>query len=163
MPKICAYVIDHDNNKAPKVLPSICILRGCKKRDIEKKAEVGDWIVGVGGKCLGRSKGNKGRYYRKLIYAMKVQRNINSSPESKEFYFFGDNAIEIPKELSEFCPENMYRVKYFRESTLFSNFESFMRHHPIGKRGEHCDMPIGQTSCKSRSCSKNPESAHKVC
>lgn len=146
IPKICAYVLDHDTGKAPKIDGDTCILSECKKKDIRKSADVGDWIVGIGGKGLGRSKGNKGRYYGKLIYAMKVQRNINF-PESKEFYFFGDNAIEIPKDLGEICPEKMYRVKYFREptySTLFSDFNSFMRRHQIGRHGEHCDMPTGQ-------------------
>lgn len=148
MPKICAYVIKHDTNKAPEIKGDTCVLHGCRKRDIEKNAEVDDWIVGIGGKGLGSSKENKGRYYRKLIYAMKVQCNNINSPESKEFYFFGDNAIEIPKELIKFRPEKMFRVKYFRDSVIFSNFELFMRLHKVGEHGNHCDAPIVQTSSK---------------
>lgn len=139
MPKICAYVIDHDYGNAPKIDGDTCVLRGCRKRDIEKNAETGDWIVGIGGKGLGRSKGNKRRYDRKMIYAMNVQRNMDF-PESREFYFFGENAIEIPEELCVLRPdEKRFRVKYFTESTLFSDFESFIRRHQIGAHGQHCD------------------------
>jgi len=91
---------------------------------------------------------------------MKVQININS-PESRDFYFFGDNAIEIPKELCVFRPEEKrFRVKYFTDSTIFSDFESFMRRQQIGKHGEHCDIPEKTVECYT--CQKS-EYANEIC
>jgi hypothetical protein len=157
MPRLLVYVIKSDKGKAPKIEGNTCVLHGCME-DIEKNAEIDDWIIGIGAKDLGRSKGNRGQYDRKLIYAMKVQRNINSSPKSKEFYFFGNNAIEIPEKLSMLRPEkNRFRVKYFysTESTVFSVFESFIRCHQIGSHGQHCDKSEKQTASKCHLCSKN--------
>ncbi len=145
MAKLCVYVMDHDTGYAPKITKKTCTLKGCMETNIEKNAKVGDWIIGIGGKSVGRTKGNEGKYDRKLIYAMKVTENINNAPRSTDlYYFFGDNAIELQKELDELAPKRKrFRKKYFESDEhhiLFSTFEKFIMKHKRGKNGHHCDV-----------------------
>ena len=89
---------------------------GCKTTTVERWAEVGSWIVGIGGNGTGRP--------GKLIYAMRVdatptfRRFSKESPRqsaylrehgisqnapvlvSRHFFYFGDSAITLPKFLS---------------------------------------------------------------
>lgn len=138
---IRAYIIDHDRGFAPRIERGVCILHGCKKNTIEKNAKVGDWIIGIGGRGPGG-----GKYYRKLIYAMKVQ--VPSPPRSRVFWFFGDKAIEFPDKLYHILLPTKYRTKYFRDETTFSKFEKFIKRYPKGKIGQHCDKPSIRSSCK---------------
>lgn len=113
MSKNYVYRVDHDTGFAPNVDHSICSLSGCKKTTIEKWAEKDSWVIGIGGKNTGKP--------NKLIYAMKVEENLPYrefrsrypvksrylSPKdagtnvlvSREFYYFGDQAIELPEDL----------------------------------------------------------------
>jgi hypothetical protein len=123
--KLYSYVVDHDVGYAPNPYGKICTLCRCKFRDYPTKpknvvelANVGDWIIGTGGK------GNRSAGHGKLIYAMRVDekptraeyyrsfsrtRMDNEPPlsdfekskqfalVSRHFYYFGANAIKIPK------------------------------------------------------------------
>ena len=66
MPKHYVYRIDHDEGFAPNVDFDICTLCGCKKTTVEKWAQEGSWVVGVGGNNTGKR--------NKLIYAMEVEK-----------------------------------------------------------------------------------------
>lgn len=119
------YRVHHDVGFAPHIHgTSMCTLSGCKNkkkkdrpRNVEELASKGSWVIGIGGNKTGRA--------NKLIYAMKVEENLlfsdfrkkypNQSkyynpkdPDcapgsnvlvSHEFSYFGDKAIDIPKEL----------------------------------------------------------------
>ena len=146
MPKICAYIITHDTGYAPKIKKEICILDGCKKRTIEKNADEGDWIIGVGGKRLGETKGNREKYYRKLIYAMKVQ--SSNPPRSSKFSFFGDKAKDFSEELYKFVFKTNWRTKYFRDMKDFTKISSYLNQLPRDEIGEHCDLPEKKNKCK---------------
>lgn len=113
MPKHYIYRMDHDTGIAPNVNYGICTLSGCKPANIEAWAKQGSLVVGIGGNNTGKPD--------KLIYAMKVEENLPYAefklryPRkgeylrktdrtkriliSREFYYFGDNAIDLPKEL----------------------------------------------------------------
>ncbi|MBN1763539.1 MAG: hypothetical protein JW878_10800 [Methanomicrobia archaeon] len=98
----------------------ICSLTGCKnsksgkKRNVEELAEPGSWVIGIGGKGTNRPD--------KLIYAMEVESNLSLDQfrekypgkseylkshtpgsnvlVSRKFYYFGENAIDVPNELN---------------------------------------------------------------
>lgn len=117
MGKNYAYRMDHDTGFAPHVEGGLCFLSGCKKTTIELWASENDWVIGIGG--------NGTKKPDRLIYAMKVNTNLTfdafrkkypeqsryltpnnkaSSPGtnvlvSDEFYYFGDKALELPKQL----------------------------------------------------------------
>ena len=59
--KLYSYVVTHDTGFAPNPFWGYCTLATCKPM-IRKKAEIGDWVVGLSGKKHGY----------KLIYAMEV-------------------------------------------------------------------------------------------
>ena len=75
--KLYSYVVDHDTGYAPNPFGGLCTLACCKysktgrRRNIVELAEVGDWIVGTGGRNETKSAG-PGR----IIYAMKVVKTI---------------------------------------------------------------------------------------
>lgn len=113
MSKNYVYRIDHDTGFAPNADSDICTLSGCKTTTVEKWAEKGSWVIGIGGNNTGKPD--------KLIYAMKVDENLQYAefrrkypikskylpPEnagtnvlvSREFYYFGGNAIDLPSSL----------------------------------------------------------------
>lgn len=68
---IFAYVVEHDIGFAPNPFFGFCTLAACKPR-IRKKAKLGDWIVGIGGKEGGADNPHRGR----LVYAMKVEEKL---------------------------------------------------------------------------------------
>jgi hypothetical protein len=148
--KLCVYTVDHDTNYAPNVSYGVCRLKGCKKRTIEKSARPGDWIIGIGGTRTGKERGLKGKFDRKIIYAMKVQENLGDEPKSKDFYYFGDKAIDLPKNLRILVPhERRFRQKYFRlkeHKETINKFEKFIRKQPSGRIGKPCDLE--STKCR---------------
>jgi hypothetical protein len=113
MPKSYVYRMDHDTGFAPNIKYGICTLCGCKKTTIEVWARRGSWVIGIGGNNTGKPD--------KLIYAMEVEENLlysqfrkrypgkskylraeNAGTNvliSRKFYYFGDNAIDLPLEL----------------------------------------------------------------
>lgn len=108
------YRIDHDRGFAPNADLGICTLCGCKINTIESWAKEGSWIIGVGGNGTGKP--------NKLIYAMEVEKVLSRAQFKKDyrrksaylrgkaisaenvllsrkFYYFGNNAIDLPKEI----------------------------------------------------------------
>jgi hypothetical protein len=108
------YRMDHDTGHAPRIVNNqFCFLSGCKMNTIEAWAKEGSWVIGVGG--------NHTHKPDMLIYGMKVDRKMpirdfmKEFPEekkhlinedratnvllSKEFYYLGDRAVPLPKEL----------------------------------------------------------------
>ena len=66
--KLLSYVIDRDFGFAPNPFHGYCTLATCKPKT-RSVANVGDWILGIGGRNL-----KKG--YKKLIFAMKVTEKL---------------------------------------------------------------------------------------
>lgn len=113
MSKNYVYRMDHDTGFAPNVEYNLCTLSGCKRTTVEKWAEKGSWVIGIGGNNTGKA--------NKLIYVMKVDENLPYkefrkkypikskylNPKaagtnvlvSKEFYYFGNQAIDLPPDL----------------------------------------------------------------
>lgn len=115
MGKNYAYRMDHDTGFAPNTAFGLCTLSGCKITTVERWAEKGSWVFGIGGK--GTHQANK------LIYAMEVENNLSYKdfiarfPRksqylrknhkksaknvllSRRFFYFGDAAIDLPVEL----------------------------------------------------------------
>ena len=117
MPKHYIYRMDHDLGFAPNVDYGICTLCGCKKSNIERWAKKDSWVIGIGGNGTGKANKLiyamqveevipyaefKARYKRKSAYLSK-QRNEPAAGAnvlfSRRFYYLGDKAIDLPKEL----------------------------------------------------------------
>ena len=112
-PRHYVYRMDHDTGFAPHVSGEACTLCGCKSTTVERWAEQGSWVFGVGGNGTGRPDA--------LIYAMEVEdtpslnflgrsdkslaayligRGIaRNAPVlvSRRFYYFGDKAERLPR------------------------------------------------------------------
>jgi hypothetical protein len=179
--KLYSHVVDHDTGFAPNPDGGLCTLCLCKfrehregKRNIVEMAKEGDWVIGTGG----ASKRSAG--HGKLVYAMRVDEKptreeyyrrfrktrVDSKPPrddfekheqfalvSRHFYYFGTNAIDIPKTFklekkgpgyrSDFGPADIRRIVEWLERT-----------NEPGKRGEPCDRepvesPKSNNRCKS--------------
>lgn len=141
MTKLLVYVLHHDVGFAPRIEEGTCILKGCMKNSIEKRAKVGDWIIGIGGVDTGSRIKDRGKYDRKLIYTMKVEENKNNAPKSKDFYYFGNKAIDFPEELKILAPfVRRFRKHYEENPEIISKFENFIRKQTKGVIGTPCDI-----------------------
>lgn len=111
------YRLDHDTGFAPHVEGGWCLLCGCKTTTVERWAEQGSWVIGIGG--------NRTRKPDRLLYAMQVNdvkpvgllrrrrprivaylrgRGIDPSAPvllSRNFYYFGDKALPLPSALKD--------------------------------------------------------------
>jgi hypothetical protein len=142
------------------------------RKNIVELAEKGDWVVGTGG----ASKKSAG--HGKLIYAMRVDKKLTrwdyfiesrfeeKKPErphgefqkhkqfalvSRYFYYFGANAIDIPK---RFDLEKNRRGFHYIDPANFRLFlEWLKRKYQSGKHGEPwckaVGKPKGSERCKS--------------
>jgi len=68
MVRVYIYVVARDFGFAPNPFHGFCTLATCKPR-IRRKAEVGDWVIGMGGDRLNAT--------GKCIYAMRVSAKVN--------------------------------------------------------------------------------------
>ncbi len=179
MPKLFSYVVDHDHGFAPNPCDGFCTLAKCKfgKKNITELAQKGDWIVGTGGANLKKSAG-----HGNLIYAMKVDDKIplaeychayggkridadhveneddRSVLTSNHFFYFGRNAIPIPKRFGEDFEKRGrgYRSNFTDE--LVEKFAKWLEaNFTIGVNGAPCkphpDIRI-RLSCESKSKQK---------
>jgi hypothetical protein len=70
-PELFSYIVRYDDGAAPDPYWGTCTLVICKPA-IRRKANVGDWIVGLGSKA----NPTKVDYSRKIVYVMKVTRKM---------------------------------------------------------------------------------------
>ena len=68
MGRVYIYVVARDFGFAPNPFHGFCTLATCKPR-IRRKAEMGDWVIGMGGDRLNAT--------GKCIYAMRVSAKVN--------------------------------------------------------------------------------------
>lgn len=137
--RLLIYVIVRDTGKAPNINKSLCTLSECKKRTIVKSARIGDWIIGMGGKGL-----STGEYYKKMIYAMRVE--SENPPKSSYFTYHGDTAISISgfKKIEEVKCQT---VKYINNPHIYRRFDEFMATQPRGKIGSYCTLEPSEKDC----------------
>jgi hypothetical protein len=171
--KLYSYVVDHDTGYAPNPFGGLCTLACCKfrkgktgRRNIVELAQIGDWVVGIGG----ASKRSSGR--GKIIYAMQVTKNIpfaeychspqyrgrkdakeNSPNEpwrqaliSKHFYYFGCDAKQIPKRFSEVMCGRGFKSRF--SETFVQKFVAWIKTHRRGKNGRPCAQEKKKSSAK---------------
>ena len=67
MPNVYMYVVDRDFGFAPNPFHNMCTLATCKP-DIRRVANVGDWVIGMGGTRLNAT--------GKCIFAMEISKSI---------------------------------------------------------------------------------------
>jgi hypothetical protein len=84
MSKVYIYVVDRDFGFAPNPFHGYCTLATCKP-GIRNMAEVGDWVIGLGG---GRLKAT-GR----CIYAMRVSKKITFNDYWSDPYYLDKKPI----------------------------------------------------------------------
>jgi len=165
MGKNYVYRMDHDKGFAPHVEGGLCFLSGCKKNTIEVWADMNDWVIGIGGNNTGKPD--------RLIYAMRVDRNLvfdafrreypekssylnpddrASSPGtnvlvSSEFYYFGDKALQLPKELGHIIIDRQ-GCKCLVDGDIIQLLEHFRRlGFKPGKHGHPNNPPGSPKHC----------------
>ena len=86
--KLYSYIVRRDLGFSPNPFWGKCTLACCKPI-IRKKAEPGDWVVGIRGKTLykklGLEKTSDASTVYKIIYAMKVSEKISFKDYYKRF------------------------------------------------------------------------------
>jgi len=84
MSKIYIYVVNHDFGFAPNPFHGYCTLATCKPK-IREKAEVEDWVIGVGGCRL------KATWH--CVYAMRVTQKITFNEYWKNPIYFDKKPV----------------------------------------------------------------------
>lgn len=114
--KLFVYVISRDFGFAPNPFHGVCTLATCKPK-IRNSANVGDWIMGVGGNSLGRAK-------NKCILLMKVSDKIGFQE------YWDDNQYALKKSIRNgsdvrMLGDNIYhkdeRAEWIQEDSHHSN------------------------------------------
>lgn len=166
MTKNYVYRMDHDNGCAPRIEnDNFCFLSGCKMNTVESWAKEGSWVIGIGGN--GTHKPDK------IIYAMKVDRNMTMPefmqefPEKKEhiindkashvllsteFYYLGDKALSLPATL-EHLVIRAQGCKKFNVDTV-KTLKNFLQNQGIkhGKNGNPNNPKPNNTMCSRKPC-----------
>lgn len=98
MPGLYVYVVPYDGGGAPNPFHGFCTLATCKPQ-IRKKAQVGDWVVGISPKQKGKN--------RRLVYAMRVKEILTYDEywDDPRFRHKRPKWTNIPKER---CGDNYY-------------------------------------------------------
>ena len=149
-PRHYVYRMDHDTGFAPRIRSGYCLLCGCKSTTVERWAQRGSWIVGIGGLRTGRPD--------HLIYAMKVgatprlEEFARENPQlaayllergmphevpvlvSRHFFYFGRNAIRLSSHLRKLRIDRhgAWRISAGDIALL----EEFLQPFGPGKHGE---------------------------
>jgi hypothetical protein len=165
-PTLFSYVVDHDLGFAPNPFGGYCTLVHCKfggktgRRNVIELAQVGDWVIGTGGK----SKDSAG--HGRLIYLMRVSQKLPFSKYlsdrrfqgrsdckdfgsgnkyalvSRRFFYFGRNALPIsalPDQLAENIAKRGagFRRDYQR-GKLKKLVRWFKKNYETGMHGDPC-------------------------
>ena len=96
--KLYAYIVARDYGFAPNPFLGWCTLATCKPK-IRKSAQLGDWIIGIGGSRTGVA----GR----LIYAMRVQEALSFDQYWSDERFFGKRPV-LNGSLKQLYGDNIY-------------------------------------------------------
>jgi hypothetical protein len=91
--RLYSYVMSHDTGCAPRFERGLLVLSGCRD-DICKKAQPGDYVMGIGRITLGYPE-------PVLVYIGRVKKRGNSTEprlvfDKDESYYFGVKAPVIP-------------------------------------------------------------------
>lgn len=188
MARLFSYVVEHDEGRSPNPFGGYCTLANCKfsvsgkRPNIVELAKKNDWIVGTGGARVQRSSG-----HGTIVYAMKItsklpltqylaQQEFQHREQgykvlakgrrfalvSKEFYYFGANAVPIPPELNKEHPFEKkgpgFRSDF--DEAFIASFEQWLRkHHNRGVHGHPCLSRTSgirwQTCSHKRGCADN--------
>lgn len=123
--KLYSYIITRDFGFAPNPFPPCCTLATCKPM-IRRKAEIGDWVVGIGS-------GAKGSQYKnKIIYAMKVNEKLTFD----EYWL--DSRFERKRPVMNGSKRQMYGDNIYHRPNVDSPFIQEDSHHSLanGQKNE---------------------------
>lgn len=163
------YRMHHDTGYAPNVKNSVCTLYDCKyskngrRKNIEEAAEIGSWIIGIGG--------NKTGLPNKLIYAMEVTEKTKVKDgidgrlpryelRSRKFFYFGNNAIGLEGKLKELIVTTQgYKCvskEIIEELKHYINQSGFTNSGEYGSPNNTCtDMQPQPAHCQSSANKRN--------
>ncbi len=158
MPKHYVYRMDHDTGFAPNVNYGLCSLAGCKQNTVEKNAEKGSWIIGIGGNNTGKP--------NRIIYVMEVEeklpinqfkkqypkkskyltqdRKYTNALVSRKFYYFGNKAIDLPEQLQHIIWKRR-GCKCMSDEDINKLKRYVSERYSYGKLGNCCNP---QSKCK---------------
>jgi hypothetical protein len=176
MAKHYLYRLDHDTGFAPHVLGGVCTLCGCKVTTVERWAQQGSWVVGIGGNGTGKPDA--------LVYAMRVDatpsvaelrgqfpkvaaylsgRSVNPSARvllSRHFYYLGKNAIDLPRGLKHLVIRRQ-GCKQVTDGDVARLSAHLARMFPPGVHGAPNNMPV-VVRAKCGVCSDRAQEREKV-
>jgi hypothetical protein len=181
MATLFSYVVDHDLGFAPNPCSGYCTLVHCKfggnsgPRNIVELAEVGDWIVGTGG----RSKDSAG--HGRLIYLMRVDEKLPFDRflsdarfrgrrdckdfgsgnifalVSRRYFYFGKNALNLLTLPSALATGLVKRGPGFRRDYPVDKVKRlakwFEKKYKLGMRGNPCgSRSLAKKASRSTKC-----------
>ena len=160
-PKHYIYRIDHDRGFAPNPSLGSCTLCGCKVSSIEAWAQPGSWVIGVGGngtrkpntliyamevdQVLSRSE-FKAKHPKKNEYLKKTKKTAARVLFSRKFYYFGDNATDLPRDLRHILIRGR-GCKLVPNLAVVKLSHYLSRRYTYGKKGEPNNPPKETRRC----------------
>ena len=116
--KLYSYIITRDYGFAPNPFPPCCTLATCKPK-IRCKAQISDWVVGIG------SGATNSIFKNKLIYAMQVQEKLTFDE------YWVDTHFKRKRPVMNGSKRQMYGDNIYHRPTLESPFIQEDSHHSL--------------------------------
>lgn len=200
MKKLFSYIVDHDYGYAPNPYNGFCTLVHCKfksisnkRRNIVELANVGDWILGSGGKNSASAGNNK------IIYLMRVDEKLDFDSYLKDsrfhdredcidngdgnqfalisehYFYFGKNAIDKNKLPLSIPLDKLFKTNQgFRSDFPIAKIDILIKwfecNYKIGMHGNPCgvvDTTIKTKKFLANSCKNisisSPKKAKRIC
>jgi len=123
--KLYHYIVTRDFGFAPNPFPPACTLATCKPK-IRKKAQIEDWVIGIG------SGAAKSRFKNKLIYAMQVEEKLEFDG------YWSDPRFLRKRPVMNGSKRQMYGDNIYHRASVSAQFIQEDSHHslPGGERNE---------------------------
>ena len=130
--KLLSYIVDRDFGFAPNPFHGYCTLATCKPKT-RSVANIGDWILGIGGKNLGEG-------HKKLIFAIQVTEKITFDE------YWADSRFEEKKPLL-----NGSLMQAYGDNIYYHNADDWVQvdsHHSYENGETNEKNLLKDTSCE---------------
>lgn len=119
---IYSYIITRDFGFAPNPFPPACTLAACKPR-IRKRANIKDWVVGIG------SSEKNSTFKNKLIYTMQVSEKLSYNE------YWADHRFMRKRPVMNVSKKQMYGDNIYHRNNCGEHFIQENSHHSLPDGG----------------------------